>query len=132
MKSSNVFFTLFLIIIILAIVIARMRHEPRSKELFNRHPYHLDYSHHALCRMQCRHISQTDIKEVMEKGIINLNKTNLNAHPCPVIALQGYTPDGRDLRIIFAQCTEDTKVITCYNLDEDPICHCPGDRENNN
>ncbi|HEV7620792.1 MAG TPA: DUF4258 domain-containing protein [Flavisolibacter sp.] len=132
MNPKNVFFTLFLIIVILAIIISRIRHEPLSKELFDRHPAHLEYTHHALCRMECRHITKFDIDQIMQKGIINLNKTNRYDRPCPTFALQGFTSDGRDLRIIFAQCTGDTKVITCYNLKEDPVCHCPGDDLKNN
>jgi hypothetical protein len=126
-KPQNVFFTLFLVLVILALVIARVRHEPKEKELFDRHPVHLEYTHHALCRMDCRHITTKDIGQIMEKGIINLNKSDRNRQPCPVYALQGYTDDGRDLRIIFAQCASETKVITCYNLKQDFECHCPGD-----
>ena|SRR5437868_442639 len=129
MKPKNVFFTLFLILAVLAIVVSRLRHEPREREMFDRHPVHLDYTHHALCRMDCRHISKKDINEIMEKGIINLNKTNRYDRPCPTFAIQGFTDDGRDLRVIFAQCGSDTKVITCYNLKEDFECHCPGDNQ---
>jgi hypothetical protein len=41
--------------------------------------------------------------------------------------VQGETSDGEKIRVIFAQCREETKVITCYNLREDFECHCPGD-----
>jgi hypothetical protein len=131
MKSRNVFFTLFLVLIILVLVISRIRHEPRQRELFDRHPAHLSYTHHALCRMDCRHISENDIAQIMENGIINLNKSDRYGRPCPTYALQGFTNDGRDLRIIFAQCNTDTRVITCYNLKEDFECHCPGDELKN-
>ena len=132
MKPKDVFFTLILVIVILAIIVSRLRHEPGGKELFDRHPAHLDYTRHALCRMDCRHISKSDIDQIMEKGIINLNKSNRYASPCPVYAIQGYTDDGKDLRVIFAQCSGDTKVITCYNLKVDFECHCPGDEAKNN
>ena len=127
MKSRNVFFTLFLVITVFVLLISRIRHEPHAKELFNRHPLHLQYTHHALCRMSCRHISDHDIYEIMEKGVINLNKSDRYGRPCPTYALQGFTYDGRDLRIIFAQCSDETRVITCYNLKQDFECHCPGD-----
>jgi hypothetical protein len=29
--------------------------------------------------------------------------------------------------VVFAQCDDETKVVTCYNLEEDFDCHCPGD-----
>ncbi|MFL5808051.1 MAG: DUF4258 domain-containing protein, partial [Flavisolibacter sp.] len=102
--------------------------EPVGKEAFDRHPTHILYTHHAMCRMDCRHISKEDIDEIMQRGIINFNKSNRFDRPCPTFALQGETSDGEKLRVIFAQCNAETKVITCYNLNEDPECHCPGDR----
>lgn len=130
MRSKNATATLIIILIIL--VYAALRWyvlEPRKKEAFNRHPSHLIYTHHALCRMDCRHISKEDIDEVMETGIIFLNKSNMNDKPCPTFALQGYTKEHEDVRVIFAQCTDVTKVITCYNLHKEFECHCPGDEE---
>ena len=63
----------------------------------------------------------------MEKGIINFNKSGKEDRPCPTFALQGTTSGGESIRVIFAQCPAETKVITCYNLNEDFTCHCPGD-----
>ncbi|MFI5186514.1 MAG: DUF4258 domain-containing protein [Chitinophagales bacterium] len=130
MRSKNVTATLIIIIVIL--VYAALRWyvlEPHKKEAFNRHPSHLIYTHHALCRMDCRHISKEDIDEIMQKGIIFLNKSNMNDKPCPTFALQGFTNDNEDLRVIFAQCDSVTKVVTCYNLHKEYECHCPGDDE---
>jgi hypothetical protein len=128
MRSKNV--TATLIIILVIIVYAAMRWyvlESKKREIFDRHPSHLIYTHHALCRMDCRHISREDIDEIMQKGIIFLNKSDLNDKPCPTFALQGYTKEKEDIRVIFAQCNDETKVITCYNLHKDFECHCPGD-----
>ncbi|MDB5197846.1 MAG: hypothetical protein JWP88_2217, partial [Flaviaesturariibacter sp.] len=104
MNSRNVIFTLFLALALVGIFIKRMGQEPRAREAFDRHPAHLTFTKHALCRMDCRHISQEDIEEVMQKGIINLNKSDRNDRPCPMYAMQGTTSDGENLRVIFAQC----------------------------
>ena len=128
MRSKNV--TITLIIVLLVVCFAALRWyalEPRKKEAFNRHPSHLVYTHHALCRMDCRHISKEDIDEIMQSGIIFLNKSNMNDKPCPTYALQGFTKEHENLRVIFAQCGGETKVITCYNLHKEFECHCPGD-----
>lgn len=129
MNPKNVIFTLFLALALLAIFIKRMGQEPRAREAFDRHPQHLQFTKHALCRMDCRHISPEDIEEIMEKGIINLNKSNRNDRPCPTYVMQGNTSDGENLRVIFAQCDRETKVVTCYNLKQDFECHCPGDEK---
>jgi hypothetical protein len=128
MKTKNATVTLIIILFILAYAALRWHVlEPHKKEIFDRHPAHLVYTHHALCRMDCRHISKEDITYIMHKGIIFLNKTNLHDRPCPTFALQGYTKGNEDIRVIFAQCDSVTKVITCYNLHKEFTCHCPGD-----
>ncbi|MFL5771513.1 MAG: DUF4258 domain-containing protein [Flavisolibacter sp.] len=131
MKGRPATFTLFIVLALLFIFIFKRWHEPRTREAFDRHPSHIYYTKHALCRMDCRHISKENINEIMENGIINLNKSNRFDRPCPTFALQGQTADGEKLRVILAQCTEETKVITCYNLQEDFECHCPGDEKKN-
>jgi hypothetical protein len=128
MKTKNATVTLILILFILVYAALRWHVlEPHKKEVFDRHPVHLIYTHHALCRMGCRHITKDDITYIMHKGIIFLNKTNLHDRPCPTFALQGYTKENEDIRVIFAQCDSITKVVTCYNLHKDFACHCPGD-----
>jgi hypothetical protein len=96
---------------------------------FDRRISTLEYTQHARCRMDCRHISQNDINYIMRNGEINYAKTNVNDSPCPTYALQGLTNDGQRLRVIFAQCETKTKVVTCYDLEKDFECHCPGDEK---
>lgn len=127
MKTRRATYSFILIIILLAVFIFKRWREPFPKEAFDRHPSHIYYTKHALCRMDCRHISKEDIAEIMDKGIINFNKSNKADKPCPTFALQGETHEGEKIRVIFAQCGDETKIITCYNLEEDFECHCPGD-----
>ena len=103
-------------------------HTVRQKG-FDRRISTLEYTQHARCRMDCRHISQNDINDIMRNGEINYAKTNVNDAPCPTYALQGLTNDGQRLRVIFAQCETKTKVVTCYDLEKDFECHCPGDEK---
>jgi hypothetical protein len=125
MKAKRATYSLLLVLILLIVFIYKRWQEPVRREAFDRHPVHLYYTKHALCRMDCRHISRKDINEIMEKGIINFNKSNRYDRPCPTFALQGETSDGEKIRVIFAQCSAETKVVTCYNLEEDFECHCP-------
>lgn len=75
--------------------------------------------------MDCRQISRKEINEIMEKGVINLSKSDRRDRPCPTYALQGRTSDGDYIRVIFAQCDDETRVVTCYNLEKDFDCDCP-------
>lgn len=131
MRRRNAFVPLFLLgLVFLAFLIQRWN-EPERKEAFDRKPPSLVYTKHALCRMDCRQIDRNEIQEVMKKGIINFSKSDRMDRPCPTFALQGRTISGEYLRVIFAQCPAETKVITCYNLEQDFDCHCPGDENKN-
>jgi hypothetical protein len=125
MKPKLATYSLIVVLVLLFLFLVGRWQEPRKREAFDRHPTHLYYTKHALCRMDCRHISKEDIDEIIQKGIINFNKSNQREQPCPVFALQGETHEGEKLRVIFAQCSRETKVITCYNLEKEFECYCP-------
>lgn len=125
MKPGRSTFALFIVLVLLFVFIYKRWQEPGRKESFNRHPDKLYFTKHASCRMDCRHISREDIEEIMEKGVINYNKSKKYDRPCPTFAVQGTTDEGEHLRVIFAQCRNETKIVTCYNLDEDFTCNCP-------
>lgn len=127
MKSRNATFSLLVVMVFLLLFLLKRWNEPALKEAVNRHPASLIYTRHALCRMDCRHIRRTDIIQIMETGSINFNKSGKGEWPCPTFALQGRTAGGERIRIILAQCRTETKLVTCYNLDEEFECHCPGD-----
>lgn len=91
---------------------------------FDRKISYLDYTQHAKCRMKCRHITQAEVEDIMKNGKINYKKSNLQDNPCPTYALEGYTQDQQHVRIVFAQCEADTKVVTCIDLDNDFECDC--------
>ena len=127
MKSRNIIALLFLVMAVIFFVVKGRLWESHEKEAFNRHPSQLVYTHHALCRMDCRHISKEDIDEIMQKGVINFNKSDFHDRPCPTFALQGFAKNNENLRVIFAQCDSVTKVVTCYDLHREYDCNCPGD-----
>lgn len=132
MKTRNASITLSIIIILLLFFFLRRSQEPETREMFDRTPARLTFTKHARCRMQCRYIDANEVKEIIEKGIINLNKSDLKDKPCPTFALQGRTESGESIRVILAQCDEETRVVTCYNLEQDFECHCPGDDKKHN
>jgi len=85
----------------------------------------LKYTRHAKCRMGCRQISEEEVKEILKDGAINNDKTDPKDRPCPTYALEGYTrQDRQHVRIVFAQCETETRVVTCIDLDREFPCHC--------
>lgn len=94
---------------------------------FDRRVSYLQFSKHAKCRMNCRHITQEEVKDIMKDGKINYKKSDLQNSRCPRYAVEGETNDNQDVRIIFAQCNESTTVVTVIDLDKEWSCDCPGD-----
>jgi len=86
---------------------------------------HLIYTRHARCRMDCRHISEDDIREVLREGHINEAKSKQESGKCPAYAIEeDRHKDGVRLRIVFAKCDHETKVVTCIDRDHEFECEC--------
>jgi len=84
----------------------------------------LYYTKHALCRMDCRYITEDHVTYVLTNGGVNYSKSKVHDAPCPSYALEGDTEDGRYLRIVFAKCDSLTKVVTAIDLNKNHYCDC--------
>lgn len=90
-----------------------------------RNPSTIHYSKHAKCRMDCRHIDEAEVREILTNGTINFRKSELNNAECRNrYAVEGRTKDGQDLRIIFAPCGEEETVVTVIDLGREWSCDC--------
>ncbi len=91
----------------------------------DRNPSQIHYSKHARCRMNCRHIDQSEVKEILTEGEINYSKSDLNEDVCHKrYALEGYSHDNQKLRIIVAECNDELTVITVIDLGREWPCEC--------
>ena len=91
---------------------------------FDRRPSKIIYTKHARCRMGCRHIDETEVKEILERGRINHAKSDPASRPDPTYALEGRTNDGQEVRIVFAAADEGMVVITVIDLQKKWSCNC--------
>jgi hypothetical protein len=98
--------------------------QPRAHDPIDRQTTRLVYTHHARCRMDCRHITETEVREVLETGEIDYNRSEPDARPDPKYALEGHTREGQHLRIIFAPSATGLVVITCIELGVEWPCDC--------
>jgi hypothetical protein len=90
-----------------------------------RNPSTINYSKHARCRMQCRHISESEVREILNEGTINYKKSDLKGNPCDKrYAVEGHTHDNQRVRIIFAPCNTEETVVTVIDLGKDWGCDC--------
>lgn len=91
----------------------------------DRHPTAIHYSKHARCRMECRHIDETEVQEILAIGSINFHKSELDADVCKKrYAVEGETHDHQRVRIIFAPCRTIETVVTVIDLGREWSCDC--------
>ena len=88
----------------------------------------VNYTPHAQCRMECRHITKPDVFDILHTGKVNIAKSELDAPQCQRrYAIDGISRANQHLRIIVAPCSDKLTIITCIDLDHDWPCACGKD-----
>mgnify|MGYP002378507983 CR=1 FL=1 len=77
---------------------------------------------HAKCRMGCRYINEKEIMDVLAQERINHNKTRDDGE-CPSYAYEGKS-NGKNLRIVVADCADEPRLVTVIELDVKHDCYC--------
>lgn len=72
--------------------------------------------------MDCRHIDERDVTHVLQEGTLEPSRTR-NDGRCPSHAVEAHH-GGRDLRVVFAGCETETRVVTVIDLDREWSCAC--------
>ncbi len=92
----------------------------------------LEYSKHATCRMECRHITESELRELLGngaspgKGKVNYDKSGVHNKPFSTYAIEGITAGGKNLRFVIADCDTISRVVTAIDLNmENDSCDCP-------
>jgi hypothetical protein len=83
----------------------------------------LRYTRHGRCRMGCRHISQAEVRALLDDGRVAPERTRHDGE-CASYAVEGRTDDGQDVRIVYADCARETRVVTTIDLGRDWPCSC--------
>ena len=98
---------------------------PVKNELsINRNASKIIFSNHARCRMACRHIDESEVKEILANGKINVNRIQQDERGT-TYPLEGITHDRQRVRIVFASKGNNAlEVVTCIDLDTDWACDC--------
>ena len=92
-------------------------------EGFTRHPQHIIFTQHARCRMQCRHINEQEVKEILQSGKVILNKIEEDERG-KTFPLEGKTASDKFVRIVVAPRKNDVVIVTVIDLDSDWQCDC--------
>mgnify|MGYP000443929676 CR=1 FL=1 len=83
----------------------------------------LRYTQHGRCRMACRHITEAEVEALLGDGHIAPDRTRTDGE-CVSYAVEGRTGDGQEVRIVYADCDRETRVVTTIDLDTDWPCSC--------
>jgi hypothetical protein len=121
----------FFIILLVAIVVVFIRRTPEFPSTSNgsdpvaayRAGNNIIYSKHARCRMDCRNISEREIREVLREGVINHQKSEPERNN-PRYALEDVTEDGQKVRLVIALEKTQAVVVTCIDLNKEWPCNC--------
>ena len=97
---------------------------PKLRIILERNTQEIFFTKHARCRMECRHITQKEVKEIILNGKVNYNKSDLNDAKGPTYALEGITSDDQHVRIIVAPKRGHLSVVTVIDLEKDFACDC--------
>ena len=92
-------------------------------EGFNRKTSNLIFSKHAKCRMQCRNIGESEIREILKSGTINHKKIQSDKRGM-TYPVEGFTHDRQHVRIVFAPKADALVVVTVIDLDTEWKCDC--------
>ncbi|MEO6538264.1 MAG: DUF4258 domain-containing protein [Ferruginibacter sp.] len=96
---------------------------PSGANEFDRTINHIVYSRHAKCRMACRHIDETEVKEILSSGTLNYQKIEEDEKG-KTYPLEGITHDKQHVRIVFAPHQQELVVVTVVDLDREWPCNC--------
>ncbi len=96
-----------------------------SKEIegFNRNAGNLIFSKHAKCRMDCRKINETEVREILKNGTVNEKKIQRDKRGM-TYPVEGTTHDGQHVRIVFAPKDDGLVVVTVIDLGKEWSCNC--------
>lgn len=92
-------------------------------EGFDRNTTHLIFSKHAKCRMDCRKIDESEVREILKNGKINYKKIQSDKRG-KTYPVEGYTHDKQHVRIVFAPKDDGLVVVTVIDLETEWKCDC--------
>lgn len=126
MQKRKPYIVLVVVLIAALLFVFKNRGEemPADTVAIDRTESRIIYTKHARCRMDCRHIDESEVKEILAKGTINYEKSEPNDKPDPKYAFEGTTHDQQHVRIIFAPSKKGLVVITVIDLEKEWQCAC--------
>ena len=126
MRKAPILYFLLVLLLLAGWFLTRTNNsQPTENNRFANKISNLVLTKHGRCRMNCRQITEAEVKEIILQGRINPQKSDPADIPCPTYAIEGYSSqDKQHIRVVVADCQSALKLVTCIDLDKDHRCSC--------
>ena len=123
-RKPAIYFLIFIAVFLFIIKAFTWVETAKKGHQSYRNTGHLILTKHVKCRMDCRHITEDEIKEILLEGSVNYAKSGIGSKGDSTYALEGYSHENQHLRIVVAPESDGLVVITCIDLDHQWPCNC--------
>lgn len=123
-RKTNIYFLIIIVIIFLVIKGFSWFNQPGNKNESFRNLSHLILTKHVKCRMNCRNITEEEIKEILKDGRLNKAKSGIGSKGDSTFALEGYSHENQHIRVVVAPESDGLVIITCIDLEREWPCDC--------
>jgi len=123
-RKTNFYFLVIILIVFLIIKGFSWFKNGNSNDESFRNITHLILTKHAKCRMDCRHITENEIREIIKNGKVNYNKSGTGSKGDSTFALEGFSHENQHIRVVVAPENDGLVLITCVDLDKEWPCNC--------
>ena len=123
-RKTNIYFLIIIVIIFLVIKGFSWFNQLGNKNESFRNLSHLILTKHVKCRMNCRNITEEEIKEILKDGRLNKAKSGIGSKGDSTFALEGYSHENQHIRVVVAPESDGLVIITCIDLEREWPCDC--------
>ena len=84
------------------------------------------FSEHAKCILECKRITEEEVREVLKNGDVNFSASDTRGVPCPSYAIEG-TSHNKKIRVLVTIFERDStaEITTAINLEAGKdTCRC--------
>ena len=124
-RKINIYFLITIVIVFLVIKGFSWFNQSGKNEESFRNISHLILTKHVKCRMNCRNITEEEIKEILKNGRLNQAKSGIGSKGDSTFALEGYSHENQHIRVVVAPESDGIVIITCIDLEHEWHCNCP-------
>jgi hypothetical protein len=122
-RKAGIYIFLFIAVVFFAIKNFGWFDQLQNNESF-RNTSHLIFTRHVKCRMDCRHITEKEIKEILKNGSLNKSKSGIGSKGDSTFSLEGYSHENQHIRVVVAPDNDGLVIITCIDLEREWPCDC--------